>query len=342
MVERLLKTIDGKKLQLHPNCLYLSWTNEGPTPQYQATWCSYRTIDLSKNKFSAYVKWKDYNNDIMIATDYVGDPYSVKMTNNYRNKEYLKSHLQKVIRRSNTPRALKTAWHFLDLDLQDFLRRIAIIAIEDCLPLDGYANIIWFMAAVSKGYVLSNEQICWILGYVYDLSQCTNYEQIVHDNKLTVKTIKSRSLSQEGKNLVYSILFRKSYGGMKGDKEMCLAAAQLWSSRFGTQSLFLALLNRPLKFITPPLVIMQKSEWIIGAIDFHCCQGIVSTMWEKHDEFSEDDIRSAIWHCSSSVTNKINIGPDREQRTPQKYIEIWKVIKKDFLSYAKFVLDKNG
>jgi hypothetical protein len=342
MVERLLKTVNGKKIQLHPNCMYLSWTNEGPTPQYKATWCSYRNIDLSKNKFAVYVKWKDFNNEIMIATDYVGEPYSIDMINIYRNKEYLKSHLQKVIRRSSTSRALKTAWHFLDLDLIDFLRRIAIIAIEDCVPLEGYATIVWFIAAVSKGYVVSDEQICWILGYVHDLAECKHYEQIVHDEKLSTRAIKAKSLSQEGKNLVYSILFRKAYGGMKGDKFMCVSAAQLWSSRYGTSSRFLELLDRPLKFVTPPLEIMQKSEWIVGAIDFHCCQGIVSSMWEKHDQFSETEIRNAIWNCSSSITNKINIGLDLDQRNPQKYASIWKVIKKDYLSYARFILDKNA
>lgn len=345
MVERLLKkTIDGKGPMFHPNCFFLSWTKEGPTPQYKATWCSYRNIDLSKVKFSVYVKWKDLRSDIMIATDYVDDPYSVDMKNTYHNVEYLKSHLQKVIRRSNPHKALKTAWHFLDLNLQDFLRRLAIIAIEDCMPLEGYANIVWFMAAVSKGYQPSNEQICWILGYVYDLAKCPRYEQIVPREDITPNNIKLRTLSQAGKDLVYSILLRKTYGGMKSDKGMCLGAAQLWSSRYGTQSRFLEYLNRDLKYITPPTTELQRTEWIIGAIDFHCCPNIISAMWEKHDKFTEEEIRSAIWHCSSSVTDKENIGTDLDYRNPGigNRLEIWKSIRKDYLSYAKYILEKNA
>jgi hypothetical protein len=163
MVDRLIKNLNGNTLNLHPTCFYLSWTDSGPTPKYKATWCNYRDIDRSKNKFATTIKWKDMNMDLVLATDYVDEPYSVNMTNIYRSREYLKSHLQKVIRRSNPYKALLTAWHFLDLDLHDFLRRLCIIAVEDALPLDGYANLVWFMAAVYKGYKPGNSQIGWIL-----------------------------------------------------------------------------------------------------------------------------------------------------------------------------------
>jgi len=280
--------------------------------------------------------------DITVASNYHGEAFTVSGNNSYINKEYLKSHLQKVIRRSNPYKALKTAWHFLDLDISDFLRRLAIIALEDCLPLEGFANVVWFMAAISKGYHISNEQICWILGYVYDLALCTRYEQINHDPQLQMRNIRMRTLDGDGKNLVYSIALRRSFGGMRGDKDMCLNAAKLWSARYNTKSLLLPLLKRDLKFITPPTAEMRKSEWVVGAIDFHCCPNIVTAMWEKHDEFTEDQIRQAIWHCSSSVTHKENIGEELAQRTPQRYLDIWKVIKKDFLSYARFLLEKNG
>lgn len=341
-MDRLIKTLDGEKPKFHPNCFYLSWTKNGTMPRYEATWCSYRDINKSFNKFTATVKWKDLNMDIIIASDYVGEPYTVDMDNTYQSKEFLKSHLQKAIRRSNPYKALLTAWHFLDLDLEDYLRRLCIIALEDCLPLQGYSTLVWFMMAVSKGYKLSDEQICWLLGYTYDLCNCEHYEQIIAED-IPLKTIKMRTLSQDGKNLVYSIVARKSYGGMRGDKNMCLAFAKLWSSRFNTASRFNNLLSRDVKFITPPKSVLQKSEWILGAIDFHCAPNIIIAMWEKHDEYSNDEIRSAIWHCSSSITNKKLLTDDYKQRLNSgKYLEVWKVIKKDFLSYSKYLLSRNG
>ena len=348
MVDRFIKSLDGKAPAFHPNCFYLSWLPDGPTPRYTATWCQYRDMDRSKNKFAVYVKWRDLpgNNDIMIATDYLSTPYDVNMAgdNPYKNKEYLKSHLQKSIRRSNASRAIKTAWHFLDLDLQEFLRRLAIIAVEDCLPLDGYSTIVWFVVAISKGYRPSNEQICWILGYVHDLAVCNKYEQIAHTPNITVASMRLKSLSQEGKNLVYSIILRKSYGGMDSDKAMCMNAALLWFGRFSTSSKHLELLRRPNIFMTPPTGSFLKAEWYVVAIDFHCCPNIIDSMWEKHDQFLPQDIRSAIWHCSSSVTDKVNISSDLRQRlsTEPKYLNIWKTIRKDFMSYARFMLDRNG
>lgn len=344
MVERLMKTLNGKAPTFHPSCFYLSWTDDGPTPKYCATWCNYRDIDRTKNKFTLTVKWKDLGiTDLVIATDYVGEAYSIDMENTYHNSGYLKSHLQKVIRRSNPYKALLTAWHFLDLDLSDFLRRLCIIAVEDCLPLSGYSTMVWFTAAVSKGYKPCNNQIAWILGYVYDLAICKHYEQIVQEPNLSLRGLKMRSLDQDGRNLVYSIVLRKSYGGMKNDKNMCLMAAKLWSARYHTHSRFLSMLERKNIFISPPEIEMRKSEWVINAIDFHCCPNITVSMWEKHDEFTEQEIKDAIWHCSSSVTDKTNIAEDLGQRNPTgRHLEIWRIIRKDFLSYAKFMLDRNG
>jgi hypothetical protein len=79
----------------------------------------------------------------------------------------------------------------------------------------------------------------------------------------------------------------------------------------------------------------------IGAIDFHCCPNIIVAIWVKHDEFTEEDIKNAIWHCSSSVTDKEN------SRTPRTTASgassaVWKTIRKDFLSYAKFILERNS
>ena len=337
-----MKTIDGRKPKFHPNCLFLSWTTDGPTPQYTATWCSYYDIDLKAVKWSSRIKWKDLKSEILVATDYVGQPFTVVASNPYRNKSYLKSHLQKVIRRSNAYKALKTAWHYIDLDLHDFLRRLAIIAIEDCLPLEGFSTLIWFMAATSKGYALNMEQICWVLGYVYDLAKTDSYEQFEHKD-LSLRQIRMRTLSQEGKDLVYSIMFRQAYGGMSGDKKMCSQAGYIWSARYQTKSLFISKRARKIIFVSPPSNVMSTAEWVIPAIDFHCCPNIITAMWEKHDDISEEKIKSAIWHCSSSVTNKINIAPDLGQRdcANKELQAIWKTIRKDFLSYARFMLDKN-
>lgn len=338
---------NNEKPKFHPNCLYLKWTDSGPScmPKYIATWVHTSTLTKEHLKWCHYVKWKELSMDILIASDQIPDkPFSIDVENEYNNKSYLKSHFQKVIRHSNVYKTLKTAIHFLDLDIYDFMRRLAIIAIEDSLPLHGYSTIVWFMAAISKDYKLNDSQLSWVLGYAHDICKCSYYEQIDHSLAIdkSIRSIKLFDLTQEGKNLVYSILFRRAYGGMKGDKEMCHSAGLLWSIRYHTKSRFLDLLERDIIFISPPVEPMIRSEWMTSAVDFHCYPGMIGNIWEKHDEFNEDDIRNTIWYCSSCITDKKNIATDMGQRdwSSEKYQKIWKVIKRDVQSIARFMINK--
>jgi hypothetical protein len=131
---------------------------------------------------------------------------------------------------------------------------------------------------------------------------------------------------------------------MKGDKSMLFSSTSIWATRFRLNAEFIRLLDRPMIFITPPYDVLHRNEWLTSAIDFHCYPGVVLNLTEKHDEFKPEDIREAIWHCSSSLTNKANIAEDLKQRNKdsEKHIQVWKVIKRDFLSLAKFMISRNA
>jgi hypothetical protein len=235
--------------------------------------------------------------------------------------------------------------HFYHLNSMEFIRRLGIIAVEDCLPVKGYSTLIWMTAACSVGYNLNYEHLCWLLGYVHDLCQLKYYEQFPPppaDGNL--KSLRLRSLTVDGKNLCYSLLFRQAYGGMKGDKSLLFSAASIWATRFRVNSEFVGLLERKRIFISPPLDTLHRNEWIGAAVDFHCYPGILLNLTEKHDEFTANDVQQAIWHCSSSLTNKANIAEDLKQRDKDnaKHAQTWKVIKRDFLSLAKFMISKNA
>lgn len=340
--------LDGQKLQFHPNMFYLEWPAPGTDGTPSARWCNVTDVPKDKVAFGSYVKWTDLRTEIFVATNYkTKERFSCLASNPYHNVAYLKSHLQKCIRRSNAAKAIKTTQHFMDLDTHDCLRRLAIIAIEDCLPLEGFSILVWLMSALSKGYLIDNAQYCWILGYVNDLAHCKYYEQLPHaddgDGPGT-KEMRLLSLPTGRRDLVYSILFRQSYGGMKSDKGMCRVAALVWANRLHTGSRFLELLERKTIYITPPVTELTPNEWIIGAIDFHCCPNIISAMWEKHDDLDQGQIKSAIWHCSSSLTDKLLLTDDLGQRRAgdQELLAIWKTIRNDFSGYGKFMLSKQG
>lgn len=350
----LKKPSDGSTPLIHPTCLYLDLNvNDSKWPK-EAQWLTTNEIDRSAIKWQTTVNWKELGCDILIATNcpsFTGSNINLRPDDEteepYRNVPYLKSHLQKCIRRSNSYKAIKTAMHFYQLDCLELLRRLAVIAVEDCLPLNGFSTLVWMTAACSGGYNLSEEHLCWLLGYVHDLCQCKYYEQFPATSSASLTDIKSlrlRSLPTEGRNLCYSLLFRQAYGGMKGDKSMLFSAATVWATRFRLNAEFIRLLDRPMIFITPPYDVLHRSEWLNSAIDFHCYPGIVLNLTEKHDEFTPEAIREAIWHCSSSLTNKANIASDLKQRDKdlEKHVKVWKVIKRDFLSLAKFMISRNA
>lgn len=333
-------------------CFYLKWTDGGQPnmPKYIAQWTNIDELDRSKIAWKVQVTWKDIG-EITLAADYVtgSDERDQAYLNKgseatYSNKSYLKSHLQKSIRRSCIGKALKTTVHFLDIDPSDFLRRLCIIAIEDALPLDGYSTLVWLMVACSKEYSLSNSHVGWILGYVHDLAKCGYYEQIEKKEAIPLRSLRLFKQEQAGRNLCYSIMLRHAYGGMRGDKEMCHASTALWQSRFNTKSRFLELLAREQIFITYPTTALQKGEWILAAIDFHCYPGICDKLWEKHDTYTTEQIKEAIWHCSSCVTNKRNIATDEGQRQWDNvtYRKVWLEIRKDFNSIARFMINIGG
>jgi len=340
-MDRILKAVDGYHMKTHPTVFYLFWRSSGEGGPC-AQWI-YQKDMPAQPAFSAAVKWKDMRYDVHMATDYHCLPEEVQrsgLENPYKNTSFLKSHLQKSIRRSNPSRALKTALHFAELDIADFLRRLVIIALEDALPLNGFSVLMWLTAAVSKGYRISQGQFCWILGYIYDLCNCRYYMQYPRDSAGGGRNL--HALPPAGRDLVYSILFRQAYGGMKGDSNMCSVAATRWANLYHSRSAHLQHLDRSCKFITYPINPLSRAEWFLAALDFHPCPAIVSAMWEKHDQYSEEQIRSAIWHCSSSVTDKVLLGENNNQRTPDdpELSTVWKTIRKDFMGYAKFMLER--
>jgi hypothetical protein len=334
-MERFLNILDGN-VKEHPSCFYLSWKNR------TAEWCNAK--DHQSAPFRALVKWRDFKRDILIAAD---EPPGVHLSSTSpplkpSHIAYLKSHLQKSIRLSNSYRAILTAFELISADTETFLRRLLIIAIEDALPLDGYAVLTWFMAAHSKGYYLKEEQVEWCMKYVYDLAKCPHYEQISPEPNLPVRPDGTLfNLPPEGKNLVYSLLFRETYGGLEHDTALCRKLAELWTCRYNTGSLHLKTLNRNKegRISTSKIIRLNLRDWYLSAIDYHTCPNLIGFLREKNDNYSEKDIKSAIWHFSSSLTNKKNIGIDYQLRGDQSYGLIWKEIKKSVQSYAWHMLN---
>lgn len=325
---------------------YLEWT-----PNFQnAQWISTMPPD-DKITYRSTVKCNSISDGLIHIVGYIPEIIVAPPPSEgyYTNVSYIKSHLQKSIRRGQTGLALKTANHFLNLDMTELLRRLGIIMLEDVHLMDSFTILTWLMVANSKGYNLDKSQIYWLFGLVYNLCQAPDWDSDYEkDTELKDGFWKSSlpKLTSTQKSLVYSLQLRKAYGGLAGDKVMINNLTNTWINRFigvkeGLSKKkdtpdWLALLSKyKVNFMTPPEEPLLLEEWILPAIDFHCAPNILSILSDKYEEFSLEDIKSAIWHCNSKYNSRIKVCDNK------KYGKIWDKIRSQFYGLANYFLTHN-
>ena len=136
-----------------------------------------------------------------------------------QNISLLKSELQKCIRRKLNKLAINIAYQFINLDFNEFLRRILIIILEDTILNKYYPIITWMLIAYStKKWKPSINDINWLLNYIDSLCNIN-----IRENYNKLDYTKSKIPNYDIKifnNLIFSLELRKSYGGMTNDLKM--------------------------------------------------------------------------------------------------------------------------
>jgi hypothetical protein len=150
----------------------------------------------------------------------------------------LKSILQKAVRRRKPLPAVKVAMELIDKSLGELLRRLPIIAIEDSTLHPALPLLVWLMMAHSKDYVL-NPQLCrQVLQIVFEIAGCPYKDPLPYSTE--GDTVHSRislsSLDSGDDVLIWALLARAEYGGMKGDVLMLQQYANAWRQRMGEVS----------------------------------------------------------------------------------------------------------
>ncbi len=232
----------------------------------------------------------------------------------YTKNQYLLSHLQKSVRRMDSVKSVKTAKHLIDLDLISFLRRLPIIMLEDVTIHESISVIIWLMIAISKKFVMKVEIVKWLLGVVYYLSNeviQTSYSKEINEHQWDPQLYSNKI------NIVlYSLRFRKCYGGMKGDMEMI----EYYIGLIINNQLQIADDKIPIiKIEMDPLL---REDWIYQANDFHCNRYILNSIQKYYPYLHQDYIKELIWKFSSSINKRGLILQE------QKYVDDWNLIKR--------------
>lgn len=232
----------------------------------------------------------------------------------YTKNQYLSSHLQKSIRRMNDYLSVKTAKHFIDLDIQSFLRRLPIIMLEDVCLHESLSVIVWLMIAITKGFQIKEVIVKWLLGIVYYLSLEKTKENYDQDDNINTNNYENIT----NKTILYSLLFRKAYGGMKGDIKMI----NNYINRITNSEIIIK--NDKIPRILLTIDPLKINEWLYQANDFHCNKYILNRIKQKHDHFSIERIKELIWFYSSSI----NLREDYIREECRDWIEIKETVKK--------------
>jgi hypothetical protein len=132
------------------------------------------------------------------------------------NVSVLKSNLQKCVRRRRNVEALATARQFLYQDPSEMLRRLPIIMCEDAMLCPSlFCELVWLMAAVSKGYVLNADDGGVVLRAVQTaLDAPGRYNLDVMGEGAPEEPVEG----SDATDLAFRL--RIAYGGMTGDAEM--------------------------------------------------------------------------------------------------------------------------
>ena len=288
------------------------------------------------------ISWKSRDNlpHIVLCTN-KNNTQNILLENQNTNKikeiAFLKSHLQKCVRRNNVKMAIITSIKLIQLDFNSFIRRLPIIMLEDSLLHESFPFIIWIMSTYPK-FVPDNNIITRLLNIVKCITLCPYKDIIFKDQSFSlVNNTSLKKISEKQQSIIYSIYLRKSYGGMEGDMKMLLGFCNIWIDRFINNTNFLeksSISNENYdlqKLIKTPF---NFEDLEISGIDFHCYPRILQLIQNQYSSYTIEDIKLSIWFNSSSINHKTYI-KERSLDILDKKQDIWKDIKKAYTKLAE-------
>lgn len=228
----------------------------------------------------------------------------------------LKSLLQKSIRRGCSSIAQRSARDLMLESPTELIRRLPIIMIEDT---GVFYEIVDMVFDLLCGYVLD---VIRPLKYATMLAQTKKrsipkFDTVTFSKKsLFDKCIKN--ITDVPSMVAFSLLIRASYGGMQGDVNMLVHAAQLvMNSKLPIHSLS----TDEYSFNIDNRV-LNVSDWILDAVDFHCCPNILGYVTEKTG-IHKDAVKKIMWDYGS----KINCRDNQSANTSEEWIHISSILQ---------------
>ncbi|KAI9222943.1 hypothetical protein BC828DRAFT_377136 [Blastocladiella britannica] len=294
------------------------------------------------------------------------------------NLPYLKSHLQKCVRRRLVDQAVGTAHAMLGNPTlyTELVRRLPIIAVEDARVFaHAFPVLVWLMMAASKGYSPAPAAIIPdLLGAVAQIAAADVQDLEWNsastggaaniDVKVVLKMIEvAQDMPRWARDTLWAVQCRREFGGMAGDMRMLDQTLLILYHRF-KRSPRAELVKHfcapvpilPASALPPPL---SRSQFLLNAIDYHVSP-VVQHLHQRFPQFSEDLIKRSMWECSSGVNRRLAArgwDADRSSRgedggwewaAPKVYtpapelVSVWRVVEGEFIRAATLLLAARG
>lgn len=317
---------------------YVDWQKE----PYKAIWLKEKPSIIT---FNEEVRWKEMNLFVILYANHDKTMLPIHPLHdnnvNLTHLSLVKSNLQKAIRRQLKQNALETARLFMKMDINQFIRRLFIIMLEDVMIHESMPVLVWLTAAVSRGFPINIKIESWLLSIVNYL--CEEKRETYHSCFIsndasiwcTVEKDKQYFKEIQGNeyvNILQSLLFRKSYGGMHGDLAMIMNFIDLIQK---TGNLNIIIQQPLIEQNIENINILEIKDIMPCAVDFHCYSKLISIIHEKYKDLEISVIKKAIWQHNSRFNYRVNIYQEDGKGSEKIWAQIEKYVLKLQRLYIK-------
>ena len=212
----------------------------------------------------------------------------------------LLSNFQKAMRLRDVEQCLATALQLLSQDPSNFLRRLAVVLLEDAqLQPHLYAHIVWLMVATGKQYVLATEDVQLIVDAIATGLEAEERYDLTED---AAEEMAWFAGAEDTLRSAYAaIKIRAGAGGMRFDMDFLGRMA----ARLTAGSLPMQLEMSSVDLADVPEFTVAE-HMLPAAIDFHCCPMILDAV-KLQSGLKQAIIKEAIWWHRSSLN--VRAGP---------------------------------
>lgn len=354
---------------------YIDWTKATNDEIPLAEWLNEKPKNVT---WSQIIKWKNVGDIMVCCTDNsvfyeedskdfnLGSQLRIINRKSWDEKKYvmkfLKSHLQKCLRRKRNIEALRTSYEMMLININELLRRVCIIIFEDIRLKNYFTTMVWLMAAVSKGYVLQSYQVNLELKFINDLcledrytdlSELKNYDnhfKTVDVRNLLLEIENNEIITNQQKSLIYSIGLRIGFGGREGDMQMIFDYSLIWYNKFQLYNKEQNEENNvgkidiiKSKFVSIEFCQNNRFEkiedFVNQGVDMNSYFKMVPEIYEEiGHRYSQEEIENAIWFLSSGWN--VRKPPAYDQKMKFCWDEIKDIVIRKQLFFLKIMLSK--